>query len=80
MGKLIGQETGGNLRGINGGQILFLKLPFSNIEIDFPILGDFTKSMMNNSGIMPDIETTITQKDIAESFDKVIEETLKIMQ
>lgn len=80
LGKLIGQETGGNLRGINGGQILFLKLPFSNIEIDFPILGDFTKSMMNNSGIMPDIETTITQKDIAESFDKVIEETLKIMQ
>ncbi|MEL7006585.1 MAG: S41 family peptidase, partial [Bacteroidota bacterium] len=39
IATLIGQTTGGNLRGINGGSILFLTLPNSKIEIDLPIIG-----------------------------------------
>ena len=40
-GRLIGQPTGGNQRGINGGAFFFLRLPHTGIEVDLPIIGVF---------------------------------------
>ncbi|MCS3810253.1 hypothetical protein FHY19_003321 [Xanthomonas arboricola] len=34
LATLVGQPTGGNLRGINGGAFFFLHLPNSHIEVD----------------------------------------------
>ena len=37
-GRLIGQPTGGNRRGINGGAFFFLRLPASGLEADVPLM------------------------------------------
>ncbi len=79
LGVLIGQETGGNLNDINGGQILFLKLPYSKIEIDFPIMGGFSNNIQPNKGVSPDIEVKYKRIDIIENKDLEFEEVLKII-
>ena len=73
LGLLIGQETGGNLGGINGGQILFLQLPSSEIEIDFPVMGDFTVGNQPNKGVSPHFEVRVEASDIAHSIDRPLE-------
>lgn len=77
LGVSIGQETGGNLNDINGGQILFLRLPYSKIEIDFPVMGGFTTVPQPNTGVQPDIITTYTLKDISENKDVEMDVVLK---
>ena len=73
LGLIVGEETGGNQQGISGGQILFLKLPYSGIEIDFPVIGEFSTIPLVNGGIQPDKEVRVTQKDIALGIDKALE-------
>ena len=70
IGQLIGEETGGNQLGINGGQIVFLKLPGSGIEVDFPVEGAFSKSThLENKGVVPDHVVTRDVQSIIESKD-----------
>ncbi|MEL6561238.1 MAG: S41 family peptidase [Bacteroidota bacterium] len=81
IGTLIGDETGGNQRGINGGQILFLRLPNSKIEIDFPVEGSFAKEEnLPNSGIMPDLEVSTTIADIRAGRDPQLEAALDLIK
>lgn len=77
VGQLVGQETDGNLRGINGGQILFLRLPHSKIEIDFPVMGDFIDGEQPNQGVVPDIMVEPTVSDIYHGIDTEVERILK---
>lgn len=55
LGTLVGQTTGGSQKGLNGGQMFFVRLPKSGIEFDLPILGSFSEEKMDE-GIIPDIE------------------------
>jgi len=80
MGTIVGQETGGNLRDINGGQILFLRLPNSSIEIDFPVMGGFTIEEKPNQGVLPDYNIEPNQKDIYHGVDTAMEATLKLIK
>ena len=41
LGTLVGQPTGGNQRGINGGAFFFATLPNSKIEVDLPLIAAF---------------------------------------
>ena len=41
LATLVGQPTGGNQRGINGGAFFFVTLPNSRIEVDLPLIGTF---------------------------------------
>lgn len=77
LGTAIGQATGGNLRGINGGNILFFRLPNSEIEIDVPIMGNFTKKPQANQGVPVDIETQTNLTDFYHAVDKEMQEALK---
>jgi len=79
IGTIIGQETGGNLNDINGGTILFLILPNSQIEIDVPIMGGFTLAKQPNSGVQPDIETTHTIEDIISNRDVELKTALRVI-
>ena len=38
---LVGQMTGGNQRGINGGAFFFVTLSNSQLEVDLPLVGNF---------------------------------------
>lgn len=80
LGKIIGQETGGNLNDINGGQILFMTLPNSQVEIDFPIMGGFTLEPQPNQGVVPDIPVSYSQSDIEEGRDKEMEAVVALIK
>ena len=66
---LVGTETGGTKKGINGGQIFFLKLPNSNIEIDIPLIGSYPIKDLEDQGIIPDIHIPITIDNHINKYD-----------
>lgn len=69
LATLLGQPTGGNRRGINGGAFFFLKLPASQIVIDLPLIASFPATPQPDSGIDPDVLVTTTAADIAAGRD-----------
>ena len=79
LGIIVGEETGGNQNDINGGQILFMKLPESTINFEFPVVGLFSNQIMPNSGVIPEVIITYTRKEIANDFDPVMHKVLEII-
>lgn len=77
LGWSIGLETGGNLNDINGGQILFLRLPNSGIEIDFPVMGGFATSPQPNTGVKPDTQVFYYLDFLMEDRDREMEEVME---
>ena len=73
LGKLIGEPTGGNRRGINGGAFFFVRLPESGIEFDLPLIGYFPEGRQPDAGIEPDIHVSNSAADIAADRDRVLE-------
>lgn len=69
LATLLGQTTGGNRRGINGGAFFFLRLPASGLEIDLPLIAGFPATPQPDAGIEPDIAVPLTAADIAEGRD-----------
>jgi hypothetical protein len=69
LGTLVGQPTGGNRRGINGGAFFFLRLPKSQIEMDLPLIGRFPSEPQPDSGLIPDLAVRPTLRDIADGRD-----------
>lgn len=72
LGVLLGEPTGGNQRGINGGAFFFLRLPHTGIEVDLPLIGYFAQQDKPNSGLRPDVLVTTTIKDISSGNDPQI--------
>lgn len=66
---LVGAETGGTKMGINGGQIFFLKLPNTKLEIDIPLIGYYPITHLTDEGIIPDIRIPTTINDIKSNID-----------
>ena len=69
LATLVGQTTGGNRRGINGGAFFFLSLPNSRIELDVPLIGTFPSGEPADAGIVPDVQVDITAEAIAAGRD-----------
>jgi len=72
LGTLVGETTGGNRRGINGGAFFFVRLPESGIEFDLPLIGYFPETAQPDAGIAPDIAVTTTAADLAAGYDRVL--------
>lgn len=66
---LIGQPTGGDLRGLNGGQLAWLVLPTSGVSIDIPLIGSFSKTPQPDRGVLPDIAVRTRLEDVAAGID-----------
>jgi C-terminal processing protease CtpA/Prc len=73
LGALVGQPTGGNQRGINGGAFFFLRLPNSGLELDLPLIGQFPDGNPPDAGLLPDIAVSPTVSDIAQGRDAELE-------
>lgn len=73
LGRLIGQPTGGNQRGINGGAFFFLRLPASGLEADVPLIGRFAVTPKPDAGIVPDVPVMLTREDITAGRDAALE-------
>lgn len=69
LGTLVGDTTGGNQRGINGGAFFFARLPQSGIEFDVPLIGFFPDTRKPDAGITPDITVAMTADAIASGAD-----------
>jgi hypothetical protein len=80
LATLVGQTTGGNQRGINGGAFFFVTLPNSRVEVDLPLVGNFvgderptgTKIPFReilDAGIDPDVAVAPSAADIAKGND-----------
>jgi len=69
LGTLVGQPTGGNQRGINGGAFYFLRLPNSGVEVDLPLIGFFPSSNQPDAGLTPDVIVRVTSDDVAQGRD-----------
>ena len=78
-GILIGQETGGNQNGINGGAILFFKPPNSRININLPVMGSFSTEPLSNSGIIPDVIVDGTVEDLINNIDLELEKAIELI-
>ncbi len=66
---LIGQATGGNLRGLNGGELAWLVLPTSGVSVDIPLLGSFSMTPQPDRGVLPDIAVHTRLEDVAAGVD-----------
>ncbi|GAB2509595.1 S41 family peptidase [Lysobacter humi (ex Lee et al. 2017)] len=69
VATLVGQTTGGNRRGINGGAFFFLRLPRTGLEMDLPLVGQFPLKPEPDAGVEPDIPVEARIDDIAAGRD-----------
>jgi hypothetical protein len=69
VATLVGQPTGGNRRGINGGAFFFVRLPKTGLEVDLPLIAGFPTTEQPDAGVVPDILVTPTVADIASGAD-----------
>lgn len=79
LATVIGTETGGNRKGTNGGQLFFLWLPNSKIEIDIPLIGYYPLSEQPDRGLIPDVEVPLTLTDFLSGKDRVLEKALELI-
>jgi len=70
LATLVGETTGGNRRGINGGCFYFLRLPATGLEADLPLIAQLPTAPQPDRGIEPDIRIPVTRSDIAAGFDR----------
>lgn len=73
---LIGEATGGNRRGLNGGELAWLTLPYTGVAVDIPLLATIHDNEPD-APILPDIEIVSTIEDIAAGRDAVMDAALR---
>ena len=79
LGTLVGQPTGGNQRGINGGAFYFLRLPNSGVEVDLPLIGFFPPTNRADAGLTPDVIVHVTPEDVARGRDPEVAAVRKLV-
>jgi hypothetical protein len=70
LAKIVGQVTGGNKQGINGGNYFFLNLPNSKVEIDIPVYFQSPLTLQKDAGVIPDVVVKKDFRDIGNGFDR----------
>jgi C-terminal processing protease CtpA/Prc len=78
LALLIGEPTGGSQKGLNAGTMFFLRLPYSKIEIDIPIVGTFSDGKPAG-GIIPDVLVKPTVEDLINGEDGVLKVTQEML-
>ncbi len=72
--RLVGEETGGSSEGVTAGQILFLKLPASDIRVRIPLkrVDVNVASAVPGMGLFPDVDATETLDDFRAGLDRAL--------
>jgi C-terminal processing protease CtpA/Prc len=73
VATLVGQPTGGNRRGINGGAFFFVRLPRTGLEVDLPLIAGFPTTDEPDAGVEPDVLVQPNTGDIAARRDAELE-------
>lgn len=72
LAVIVGQTSGGNRQGINGGNYFFLYLPNSKIETDVPVYFQAPLAAQKDSGVVPDVFIRRQPTDIGKNIDREI--------
>jgi hypothetical protein len=78
---LVGEPTGGNLRGLNGGELAWLTLPASGVAVDIPLVAHFSAgnppdnppANPPDAGVQPDVLVRPTWADAVAGRDGVMQ-------
>lgn len=77
---LVGSETGGTRKGITAGQIFFLTLPNTRIEVDIPLIGMYPFDDLPDEGIMPDHIVERTSAGFLKGVDEQMDKAMSLME
>ncbi len=72
LATIVGQTTGGNRQGINGGNYFFLRLPNSKVEIDIPVYFQAPLKPQPDESVVPDVVVKRLPEDVGNGFDREI--------
>ncbi|MEM1116319.1 MAG: S41 family peptidase [Bacteroidota bacterium] len=76
VATLVGQTTGGSLRGINAGQTAFLTLPNTGLVIDVPLFGSRPSTPGPDRGVIPDVVVPLDADALIAGRDLELEAAL----
>lgn len=77
---LVGQPTGGNQRGLNGGQLLWVNLPNSGVGVDIPLLASTYELTTPDQSVTPDV---LVKRDFEQSragLDQEVHAVLELIR
>lgn len=69
IARIVGEPTGGSLRGGTGGELFFLRLPSSGIEVDLPLIASRVLGSHPPTGVLPDVPVQPTRNDFLTGRD-----------
>ena len=78
-GTLVGQRTGGNLRGLNGGQLLWVVLPNSGVAVDIPLLAGTYTETTPDASVTPDVLVTPSLDAVRAGRDLDMEKVQRLI-
>ena len=76
---LVGQQTGGNKKGLTGSQMFFLTLPNSKIEMDIPLIATVPSNQQPDEGVLPDVYVRPKIEDIFRAIDTEMEAVRRLI-
>lgn len=76
---LLGQPTGGNLRGLNGGQLAWITLPASGVAVDIPLTAHITPGEPKDAGVQPEVVVLPRWADAAAGVDAEMAAALRLL-
>ncbi len=76
---LVGQTTGGNQRGLNGGQLAWVVLPNSGVAVDIPLLAATYTANTPDASVIPDIIVKPSFEARAAGRDVELEKVLQLI-
>jgi hypothetical protein len=76
---LVGQATGGNQRGLNGGQLAWINLPASGVGVDIPLLAGMTVGEVPDGGVTPDVVVSPRFDQMQAGVDAEMEQAKKLI-
>ena len=66
---VVGQPTGGNYRGLNGGELAWVTLPNSGVAVDIPLIAWMPATPQPDVPVTPDVVVTHRFEDVQRGAD-----------
>ena len=81
LATLVGQETGGNQKGITAGALFFMRLSNTGIEVDVPLIGmDYADAARRpDAGLKPDVLVVPTIAAARQGIDREMQAVQKLI-
>jgi C-terminal processing protease CtpA/Prc len=76
---LVGQPTGGNRRGLNGGEIAWIRLPGSGVTVDIPLVAQNPAREEPDASTLPDVAVPRTFAHLKAGVDRELAAALQAL-